>query len=247
MRSGGRRQRRPASVAAGERGRPVEDHLAGAQSDDALRELARQHHVVDVDDGGKITLLADLADQPHDLARGLGIEARRRLVDEEQFGILLERPGDTDTLALASGEGIGALVDMFAEPDPVEQRERLVDVGLREAPGEGTPERHVSEAAGEHVLHHRQPLHQRVFLEDHADAPAGAAKPRARQAGDLRVLEEDAPAGRLDQAIDAADEGRFSGPRRSDQSHHLSGRNLERDAAKGAVAGAILLLETFDA
>src|SRR3546814_6919823 len=43
--------------------RSVVDHLAEAQPDDALGEHLRQHDVVDVDDGRKAPLFAELFDQ----------------------------------------------------------------------------------------------------------------------------------------------------------------------------------------
>ena len=113
----------------------------------------------------------------------LGSRTGGRLVDQQQLRVLLERPGDADALALAAGELVGALVGMSVEADPVQQRERLVDIGLREAAEEAAPEGDVAEPAGQHVLHHGQPLDQGVFLEDHADPPARAAQSAARRAG----------------------------------------------------------------
>ena len=127
-------------VLAQPRRRPVVDDLAGAQADDAGDEHLRQRHVVDVDDGSEAPLGADLGDQPHDLRASLWIEARGRLIDEQEFRVLLQRAGDSDTLALAAGERVGPLVDMLAQADAIEQAERLVDVGLREAPQERAPE-----------------------------------------------------------------------------------------------------------
>ena len=113
----------------------------------------------------------DLDDQPHDLPRGLGIERGGRLVDQQQVGVLRQGAGDADALALATGQGVGPLVDMVAQADPVEQGVGLGDGVGRELPEEAAPEADIAEAAGEHVLHDRQPFHQGVFLEDHADPP----------------------------------------------------------------------------
>ena len=71
---------------------------------------------------------------------------------------------------------IGALVGHVVEADAREQAERLVDVGLRKAPQPALPEADIAEPAAQHVLHHGEPLDQRVFLEDHAHAPAHAAQ-----------------------------------------------------------------------
>lgn len=67
------------------------------------------------------TLGADLAQQAHDLPRGLGVQAGGGLVDEQDLGLLRQRAGDADTLALAAGEGVCALVDVLAQAHPVQQ------------------------------------------------------------------------------------------------------------------------------
>ncbi len=55
-----------------------------------------------------LALRRELADEPHDLARGLRIEAGGGLVDQQQIGVLHQRARDADALALAAGERVGA-------------------------------------------------------------------------------------------------------------------------------------------
>ena len=73
--------------------------------------------------------------QPHDLARGLRVEAGGRLVDQQQVRLLHQGAGDADALALAAGERVGALVDMVDEADAIEHREGAVDVIAAESAG----------------------------------------------------------------------------------------------------------------
>ena len=95
----------------------------------------------------------DLADQAHDFARDLRVEARRRLVDQQQARILDQRPGDADALPLAAGEAIGALVDVLAQADAIEQRQRLPMSSAREHAHHAAQRAGVAEPAGQHVVH----------------------------------------------------------------------------------------------
>src|SRR5262249_8190143 len=85
-------------------GQAVEDDLAGAQANYSVHKGLRQHYIMDIDDRRQVTLRTDLPNQPHDLARGLGIETGGGLIDQEQLGVLLQSACDTHPLALTAGE-----------------------------------------------------------------------------------------------------------------------------------------------
>ena len=80
-------------------------------------EELRQGHVVDVDDGGELALVAELADQPHDLARGLGVQRGGGLVHQQKPRVLDQGPGNADALTLAAGKSIGTFIDHGVETD----------------------------------------------------------------------------------------------------------------------------------
>ncbi|ODS02032.1 hypothetical protein AUC71_02750 [Methyloceanibacter marginalis] len=120
------------------------DDLPCAQADDAVDEHLGQQDVMQADDRWKRALAGDLADEPHDLPRRLRVERGGGLVDQQKFGVLLERPGDAHALPLAAGERAGPFVGLLGQPDPVEQHEGLVHIGLGKAPEIRTPERHVA-------------------------------------------------------------------------------------------------------
>src|SRR5690554_7632385 len=61
--------------------------------------------------GCQMAFGTQFTDKAHDLTRGLGVEAGGGFVDQQQAGALNQGPGDADPLALAAGEGVGALVD----------------------------------------------------------------------------------------------------------------------------------------
>ncbi len=67
----------------------------------------------------------------HHLARDLRVEARGRLVDQQQLRVLDQRARDADPLALAAGEPVGALVHVLDQADAVEQAHALGDVVFR--------------------------------------------------------------------------------------------------------------------
>src|SRR3546814_9835765 len=82
--------------------------------------------------GRKARSCSELFVQPHDLARGLGIERGGRLVHQQQLRPLRQGTADADALALTAGKLVGPLVHHVVEADAAEQAESLVDVRLRE-------------------------------------------------------------------------------------------------------------------
>src|SRR3546814_7977114 len=82
------------------------------------------------------------------------------------------------------------LVHHVVEADAAEQAESLIDVRLRELAEPAPPEADVAEAPGEHVLHHREALDQRVLLEDHAHAPARPPQGAGAERRQLQVTQD---------------------------------------------------------
>src|SRR5918997_5677645 len=56
-----------------------------------------------------------------DLVDHLGVEGRRRLVEEHDLGVHRQRAGDRHALLLSAGQLSGVLVGLGADTDPVEQ------------------------------------------------------------------------------------------------------------------------------
>src|SRR5262249_60548055 len=81
-------------------GQAVEDDLAGAQANYSVHKGLRQHYIMDIDDRRQVTLRTDLPNQPHDLARGLGIETGGGVLGQEETrGLVPERGGATTPAA----------------------------------------------------------------------------------------------------------------------------------------------------
>ena len=121
-------------------GLAVENDTAGAQADDTIGKLLGQGDVVNIDNGCQMAFGTQFTDQAHDLARGLGVEAGGGFVDQQQTRALNQGPGDADPLALATGEGVGALVDGMRQPDPLQQAEGLGHVVSGVAAHKAAPE-----------------------------------------------------------------------------------------------------------
>src|SRR5579862_608469 len=89
-----------------------------------------------------------------------------------------------------------------------------------------------SKPAGEHVLQHTEALDQVELLEDHADAGAQPAKFGAANVGDIATGDKYLTRGRLDQPVDAAQEGRLAGSGKPNNREHLARGNAETDLAE---------------
>ena len=113
-------------------------------------------------------------------------------------------------------------VAKLAQADRVEELEGAIDVGGRKPAQTRAPDRDVAEPAAQHVLDHREPLDQIVLLEHHADAPARRAQRAAVQPREVLAHEQDLARGRVDQAVDAADQRRLAGAGRADDRRHAA-------------------------
>ena len=105
-------------------GGAVEGDAALVHADDALHEAPREGEVVDDGDDGH-AFGVEAGEEGHHLDLMLHVEEARRLVEEEDAGLLGEGEGDPGALALAPGEA--------AERPGGD----VVDVGRFERPGDG--------------------------------------------------------------------------------------------------------------
>src|SRR5207248_3998293 len=95
------------------------DDLAAAEHCDAvgealgLVEVVRREH-------DRLAEAAERAQCLPGLAAGVGVEAGRRLVEEDQFGVADEREAEVEAAALAAGEAANYLVSLVTEPDQLD-------------------------------------------------------------------------------------------------------------------------------
>ena len=149
------------------------DDLAALHDVDALGHLADDAEVVGDEQHGHAHLALQLLQQLEDLRLDGHVERRRRLVGDQQVGLVGERHGDHDALALAARqlvrEGIEPLF-RIADADLVQQLQHAHAHGLLvHAP-----------VHAQHLAHLPLDGVQRVerrhrLLEDHRDAVAAHA------------------------------------------------------------------------
>ena len=75
---------------------------------------------------------------------------------------------------------------------------------------------------------------------------AHGAQLRPAELDDVLAAEQDLARGRLDQAVDAADQRRLAGAGRADDRGQAAACDLERDVAQHRLAGAVLLAQIAD-
>ena len=171
---------------------------------------------MDVDYRCQPAFPAKLANQPHDLAAGFGVQRCGRFVDQKKFGVLDQRAGDADPLALTARKFVRTFVGHVQQAHAIQQAEGLIYIGLRKFPQEAPPEAHIAQPPGQHVFHHSQALDQRVFLKDHSHRAARLAKRTRTQTGQFHIIEPDLAAGRFHQPVDASDHRRLARARGAD-------------------------------
>ena len=80
----------------------VERHPAVAHADDPVGVVEGQIDLVQHAQHGQALVVRQPAQQPHDLLRRLGVEARHRLVGQQHQRPLCQRPRDRDALRLTA-------------------------------------------------------------------------------------------------------------------------------------------------
>src|SRR5258705_10418757 len=193
------------------RRRSVERDAAPAKADDARGVRQRGLELVLTHHEREPVLAVDRPENVHDAAGQRGIEARGGLVGQDDRGPLRQRPRDRDPLLLAAGEGVGAAIREVGEPDLRRARPGQLAAGRGKAPEDARDRPYVAEASGENVLDDRGALHEIELLEDHADLPADLAKLDGPGAGDEAAGHADRAGGRLDEAVEGAEERGLAG------------------------------------
>src|SRR3989441_1386714 len=227
-------------------GQAVECDLAAFQRDDPAAVAAREREEVERADDRDPVLLVDLLEVLHDgMARGR-VEAGDRLVGEHEVGLLHQRARDTDALLLAAGEGVGALERAIRDAHAAEVLEGKGDIGARRAPGDGTPDRAISETARDDVAEHRHAPDKVELLEDHSDAATDPPELRPFRGGHVDAVQDHTPARRLDQLVDTAEERRLPRAREADEDDELTALDVERDPVERARAARVGLRDLLE-
>ena len=201
---------------------------------DAVGDLAHDAEVVGDEQHRHVEPALQLGEQLQDLRLHRHVERRRRLVGDEEVGLVGERHGDHHALALAAGE----LVRIGAEPafrvadaDEVEKLERA---GARLAVGQAAMQ--LQDLADLPLDGVERVERGHRLLEHHGDVVAAHAAHLVLVGGDqVLALEQDAAGrvmrGRVGQELeDRERRDRLAGARLAHQRHRLARHDVERDA-----------------
>ena len=204
-------------------------HPAAVEHQDAVQRAHGRQPVRDDDAGAALHQpLHRVLDQ----RLGVAVQARCRLIQDQDRRVGQERPRQRHALALAAGQLHPALPDQrriaARKPDDevvrVGQPGRPLDLGLRRGRiGIGD------------VLRQRT-VEQHRFLRHDGDLPAQAG---LRDQGDVLAVDRDAPVGDVVQPLDQLDEGGLAGTGVADQPDPLAGADGQRQAViqRRGVAG----------
>ena len=196
------------------------DDPAGRERDDAVGAPGELRAVRDEEDGAS---LPQPLDRRADELGALGIEVRRRLVEDDEGRVAQERARERDPLQLAGGKRAAAVADDGLVPVGQLARRmrrlrrappRLAHIAVRRA-GRSEPD-----VVGHGAAEQGRPLRH----------PGDLRPPRGRVAG----REIDGPHGRaavrrLHQPEEQRGDRALAAPARADERHRLAGRELEVD------------------
>ena len=211
------------------------DHLAIRQHRHPVADLVQRVEIVGDEEDGEAERLFQLQRQPVEGRRADRIETRRRLVEEQQFGIERQCAGEAGTLLHPAGKFGRVFVYRFL------RQARQLDLVARDVlaqlvgqVGEELLERHLD------ILAHGQGGEQRPALKKHAPAIANAQHVVRLGIGDRATEHLDMPLGGDLQADDRAHQNRFAGARSADHAEDFAALDLQVEAVvNGLVAEAV--------
>src|SRR5881275_1159675 len=161
---------------------------------------------------------------------GNGVDARERLVEEQESGLGNERAGDLGAPPLATRE---RLAERIGNAEQLELGEHLVRLVASRAPFHA-----VALEDEEQVVAHRQLAEDGIFLREVPEAHP--RPPMQGQPGQVLAAEKHLALVGDEKPDHAVEAGRLAGAVRSEEAHHLAGTDLEGDAVHDAAAAKAL-------
>ena len=128
---------------------------------DALGDAFDFFHVVGGEENGDVFGLVHVADVVPDMVAGLGVEAERGFVEEEDVGVVEQTAGDFETAFHAAGVAFGEVVAAVPKLDDFQ---KLLNAGAAERAGDV-----VEDAVKFHVFESGQFVVDAGILEDDAE------------------------------------------------------------------------------
>ena len=158
------------------------------------------------------------------------IEMRRRLVEQQEVGVLRQERGQRDAAPLAAGERAQLPRGETGEADVGERAVRALDVGR----GLPLPAREMRMAADQHRFQHRGGKEVDAVLRQ----PAAAARTLARrERRERRAVVRDLARVRRAQAGEGGEQRRLAGAVRPDDRPGFAGADVEIEAGAQRAPG----------
>jgi hypothetical protein len=214
--------------------RPLGDDGAVEDDRQPVAELVGLLEVLgrEEDGGAAVVYRPEVLPQP---VAGLRVQARRRLVEEDQWRLVNQRRRGVEPLLHAAGELLGALVGLVGEVDEVQQvGDAPVALAPRDAVG----------LAGEPDVLLRCQLRVDAGLLGHVADGLPDLPGLGRH---VEAVDPDAPAGRRQQRGEHLDRGRLARAVRPEEAEELPLGYRQVDAANGLGAVGVGQPEVLDA
>ncbi len=203
----------------------LRDHAAVLEDRDEVADLDGLVDVV----GDEQDRLGQLLLEPQELVLETvaddGVDRPEGLVHEHDRRVHRERPGDADALPLAARQLVREAVAVLRGVQ-ADQRQQLVRAGPQPFLRPAEQARH-----GRHVVADGLVREQPHLLDDVADAPTQLGDVASRG---IHAVDQDAPAGRLDEPVHHLEAGGLAASRRADEHADLAGRHRQRQVVHGA-------------
>ncbi len=180
----------------------------------------------------------DAIEDPHDAHRRRRIEVPGRLVGEDNEGTVHERPGDRDTLLLATRKLTGIAVGFGGQPHQLEDLGHLIAHDVAGAPGDFEGKRH--------VLVHGLVRQQFEVLEHRADRAPQMRHLPGREIGSMLAGDPDVTVGGAFLTHHEPNERGLARARRADEEDELTLGDIEAHVFGGHDAAVVDLRDVLE-
>ncbi len=210
-------------------GRAARDHLAFRKNEARVGDLRDFPHVVRHHDAGDAEGVVERANEPQHHAHRDGIEARKRLVVNEDVGVHDDGARERDPSRHAARELLGIQRSGSTQPDGVQLRQHD---GADQALGQP---RVLTEGKRD-VLVNVQVGEQCTILEQHAHAPAQRIDLLALELGEIEAIDDHLAAVRAHLAGDEFQQGRLARAARPHDGRHGTAADLDVESTEYGLA-----------
>ena len=204
------------------RRRAVKDQLSGSNTQNSLGILHGNVHLVEIDNTGDLSGLVDLRQMIHNGFGCFGIQRGDGFITENQFRLLHDGTGNSHTLFLTAGKRIAAFIRLIRQSQFRENGERLFFFRFRVMSDHAAESGLLPQSAVQNIFHNTQTFHQVIMLKNHSGFGAHVSQLSLAQGHNIFAVIDDFSLCCVDQTVDTAQNGRFSGTGWSDDGDELT-------------------------